>query len=247
MAKMNVNEKYVKPIVTDYDALSIRCDEFDLTKKNKSAQEIILTLKNTLRANKELVALSANQVGFDKRIICMSFNGDIRTFINPIVTGVKGFELSREYCSSIPDKSFIRTRHSNISITYQTPLGKVQSVELVGLAARIMQHHIDHLDGILLSDIGLEIDADFDAATDEERQEVIDMYLDSLDVKKVEIDEAIESDKDAKQLSDAIKFMESVQKGETVLESIELSDEELEELRRKSEEAEDVSKIDNNQ
>lgn len=238
MSRMTaVNQKYVKEVVTDYDALSVRCDEFDLTKKNKDVQEIVLTLKNTIRAHENMAALSANQVGFDKRIICLNFNGNIRTFINPIITNVSGFELSREYCHSIPDKSYIRTRHNKISVTYQTPLGKIESIDLVGLAARIMQHHIDHLDGLLLSDIGLEVDDQFDAATDKEREEVINMYLDSLDLTRKNIEVEIENDPEAKQLSDAIRFMESVQRGETVIESIPLTDEEVEELRKQEEES----------
>ena len=223
--------QYVKDIVTDYEALSERCNEFDITKKNGEAQKITLALKNTLRAHTDMVGLSANQIGYDKRIICLNFNGDIRTFINPIITKVDGFELSRETCHSIPDKTYIRTRYNKVDITYQTPLGKVESIELLGLAARIMQHHIDHLDGLLLSDIGLEIDADFDAATDDERKEVIDMYLDSLDLKRREIDAAIKDDKDAQQISDAIRFMESVRKGETVVESVPMTEEEIEALK----------------
>ena len=98
---MTANEKYVKEIVKDYDALSERCDELNLAKENKEAQEIILSLKNTIRAHSDMVALSANQIGFYKRVICMNFNGDSRTFVNPIVTSVSGFELSREYCNSL--------------------------------------------------------------------------------------------------------------------------------------------------
>lgn len=238
MSKLQANMDYVTDIVTDYEKLSERCDEFDLSKNNKDAQKIILTLKNTLRANKDIVALSANQVGFNKRIICMSFNGDIRTFINPIVTRNTGFELSREYCNSIPGKCFIRPRFSTIDVTYQTPLGKIQSVSFMGLAAKLFQHHIDHLDGLLLSDIGMEIDKDFDDATDEEREAVINMYLDSLDIKTREIETSINEDPEAKELTEAIKFMDSVQRGETVVERIPLTEEEIEELKKSADDFE---------
>lgn len=227
MAKTAADARYVKEVVTDYDALSVRCDEIDLTKQNKEAQEIILSLKNTIRANEGMVALSANQIGYSKRIICLNFNGDIRTLVNPIITNVKGFELSREYCHSILDAGYLRPRNSVVDVTYQTPLGKIQSVQFVGLAAKMLQHHIDHLDGLLLSDVGLEVGEDFDNATDEEREELINYYLDSLDIKCSEIKKDIETDDEAKQLSDAIRFMESVRKGETVVEEIPLSDDEL--------------------
>lgn len=225
------NEKYVKEVVTDYDVLSIRCDEFDLVKKNTEVQNIILTLKNTIRANPGMLGLSANQVGFSRRIIVLNFNGDLRTFINPIITRVDGFELSRETCHSIPGKTFIRTRNSRVWVTYQTPLAKIESVELNGVAAKVMQHHIDHLDGLILSDVSLEIDEDFDNATDEEREEVIQMYLESLDLTASELKAEAEKDEDGKKLSDAMRFIESVQKGETIIESQPLTDEEFEELK----------------
>lgn len=233
--KFDLNKDYVCEILTDYDKLSERASEFDLVKENTELQKIVLKLKNTIR-NKNLLGLSANQIGFDKRIICLNFNGDIKTFVNPIITNAFGFELSRETCSSIPEKTFIRTRNSKISITYQTPLGKIESVDLVGVAARVMQHHIDHLDGLLLSDVSLEIDDDFDAATPEEREEVINMYLDSLDISRKQIEQDIKDDKEAFQMSEAIRFMNSVQKGETVIESMPLTDSEFEELKAKVEE-----------
>lgn len=229
------NEEYVVSIVTDYDTLSERCDEFDLRKNGSDVQGIVLKLKNTIRKN-GLSGLSANQIGFDKRILCLNFNGDIRTFINPILTGADGVELSRESCSSIPGKTFIRIRNSRVWVTYQTPLGKIESVELNGYASRMMQHHIDHLDGLLLSDVGLEIDADFDNATEEERMQVIEMYLDSLDMATKDIEAELDKDEEGKQMVDAVRFMDSVRKGETVVENMPLTDEEVEAWRAKRDE-----------
>ena len=132
------NEKYVKNISTDYNELSERCEEVNLAKEGKEVREIISYLKNTIRAQANISGLSANQIGFNKRIICLNFNGDIRTFINPIITNAIGFELSKETCHSIPDKTFIRPRNNKINITYQTPLSKIESVQLMGMAAKIM-------------------------------------------------------------------------------------------------------------
>lgn len=236
--KIAANEKYVKEIITDYDNLSERCNEFDLTKENKDVQDIVLSLKNTIRANDGMLGLSANQIGYNKRILCLNFNGNIRSFINPIITNAEGFQLSRETCHSIPDKTFIRTRNSKINVTYQTPLGKIESVEFIGFAAILFQHHIDHLDGLLLSDVSLEIDEDFDNATDEEREEVINMYLDSLDLTRKQIETDIENDEEAKQVSDAVKFINSVKSGETVVEQQPLTDKEIEKIKKLQEQEE---------
>ena len=229
MAKTPAVEKYVRELETEYDKLSIRSIEFDLKKLNKDTQSIVLEIKNTMRAN-DMLAMSAPQIGYYARIICMDFNGFIRTFINPIITKSEGFELSRESCHSLGGKTYIRPRNNKVDIIYQTPLGKTESATLVGYAAKLFQHHIDHLDGILLSDIGLEIDADFDNASQEEREQILDMYLESLDIKVKDINTEIENDVETKKISDAIKFMQSIESGETVIETEELTKEEYEDL-----------------
>lgn len=238
-----VNESHVKAVVTDYDILSERCDEIDLTKKNKNIQNTVLQLKNTIKANPGMLGLSANQIGSYDRVLVLNFNGNLRSFVNPIITRVDGFELSRETCHSIPGKTFIRMRNSRVWVTYQTPLGKIESVELNGVAAKMMQHHIDHLDGLLLSDVSLEVDEAFDNATEEERAEVLKYYLESLDLCADELTNDVNSTDEGKQLADAIRFIESVKKGETIVESIPYTDEEFEELKAKfKKEIEDAEK-----
>lgn len=207
----------VKEIITDLEKLSDRCDEIDVRKDNALMREIILDLKQTLRENPIGVGLAANQIGYDKRIFVINFNGDLRTFINPVISQVKGFTLNRESCLSLPGKSFIRPRHNEIMVIYQTPLGKTESRKIVGLAAYVFQHELDHLDGLTLADIGLEVGEDFDKASEEEKNELINAYLDSLDIKQKQLEKEIEEDKDLKQTSDAIKFMEALQKGEVQL------------------------------
>ena len=209
-------------IITDVEKLGYRVDEVDTRKQSKLVQDTVLKLKNTIR-EKGLNALSAPQIGENIRVFCVSFDGgkNIKSFINPIMSKCEGFELSRETCSSIPNKTFIRPRFNKIEVMYQTPLGKVESTRLVGMAARVFQHQIDHLDGLLLSDVGLEVDDDFFNATNEERAEIIKMYLDSLDIKEKEIKKEIEDDKELKAQADAMKFMESVASGETKVEEVE--------------------------
>lgn len=200
-------------IVIDLEALSIRADEINVRKENKEVRDIAVKLKNAVREH-GLASLSAPQIGINKRMFVINFNGDLRTFVNPIIANVKGFELSQETCSSIPGKRFIRPRHNDINVMYQTPLGKIESKRLVGMASKVYQHCIDHLDGLLLSDVGLEIDELFDNATEEERVEVINMYLESLDIKQKAVEKDLESTDEGKRLLSGVKFMEKVQKGE---------------------------------
>lgn len=200
-------------IITDLDAIGKRSDEINVLDKNKSIQKTVLKLKETIRAN-NINGLSAPQIGIFDRVFCINFNGDIRTYINPMLTNVKGLEIVKETCASIPDKTFIRPRYADIEVIYSTPLGKIESQHLVGLAARVFQHLLDHLDGVLLPDIGLEVGEDFLNAPQEEQEQVVNLYIDSLDLRRKELTEEIEKDEDLKKQSDAIDFIEKVQKGE---------------------------------
>ena len=209
-----------KEIISDLNKLGEWCTEIDPKKEGKLCQEIILALKTTMRENK-LDYLTAPQIGYDRRLFCIKFGkNDYRTFINPMITNNIGFNLARETCNSIPDKVFIRPRFNKLNIVYTTPLDKVECVSLVGRAAQVFEHCVDHLNGILVSDIGLEIDEDFDNATEEERAEIIKMYIDALDVRQKDLEEQIKEDEDLNTLDQSIKFIESVQKGETKIEHV---------------------------
>ena len=200
------------------EKLLSRSDEINTTTDGNLQREITAALKKTIEKN-NLVSLSANAIGYDKRIFCIKFDEEIKTFINPIIVKAEGLQLSREKCTSIPGREFIVPRNTNISVIYQRPMGKIESRQIVGLAAFIFQHELQHLDGVLLSDFALEIDSEWDKASDEEREEVINYYLDSLDIKAKELDKEIQDDPELKKMSDAIDFMTSVYKGETKLEN----------------------------
>lgn len=200
-------------IITDVVKLGNSAELINPKKEGELLRKTVLDLKNTIREH-NLSGLSAPQIGVDRRIFVINFNGDLRTFVNPIITDAKGFELAKETCASLPGKTFIRPRNNQVAVAYQTPLGKAESRKLVGLAAIVFQHELDHLDGILLSDIGLEIDDEFEKASEDEKAEVLRAYLDSIDVRHTELKKEIEDNPELKQLNDAIEFMTAVQKGE---------------------------------
>jgi len=209
--------KDVKEIITDELALSERAVEIDVRTQATEMREIVKAFKDTMR-EKNLTSLSAPAIGFNRRIFCIDFkDSEIKTFINPIIAQAKGLQLSKETCTSIPDRKFIRPRNNDLMVIYQRPTGQIENRQIVGLAAVVFQHEMDHLDGLLLSDVGLEIDEQFESASQEEREEVINAYLDSLDIKQKEISKEIDEDPELKQLSDGIKYMEGVYKGEIQL------------------------------
>lgn len=215
--QMKFNDaKEILTIENHENEISTRAIEIDVRTEGNLQREITSALKKTIEKN-NLTALSAPAIGYNKRIFCIKFKEEIKTFINPLISNSKGIQLSREKCTSIPGREFIVPRNNDITVIYQRPMGQVESRQLVGLSAFIFQHEMQHLDGLLLSDFALEIDDDWDNASEQEREEVINAYLESLDLKEKELSKEINEDKELKQVSDAIDFMTSVYKGETKL------------------------------
>lgn len=210
--------------ITDVEELVQSSIEIDTKKDNKKMREIITELKYRIGKD-NLTALSAPQIGEKYRIFCIKFtekkgkktSETIKTFINPIVTGIKGIVVNREADICIPNKQFIIVRNNELSLLYQNPLGNSLSQKFSGKSSAVVQLMMDHLDGILLTDLGLEIDEKFDEASEEEKNELIEAYLNSLDVYKKQVDEEIENNKELKSMQDAVKFIQSVRDGETKL------------------------------
>lgn len=211
-----------KPILPLEELVEIgRCEEVDILKDNKEMRKIVAEIKKVMR-KKNLTSLSAPGIGYNKRIFCIDYSDqEIKTYINPIISYAEGLELSREICSSIPGKEYIRLRNPLIDVYYTTPRGEIKTNRYKGLAAIVIQHEIDHLDGVTLDDIGLEIESDFDEASEEERTEIIDMYIDSLDVMQSELNKEIEGDDYLHAISERYKLIEAAAAGKIKITLIE--------------------------
>lgn len=112
----------------------------------------------TMRAH-EGVGLAASQVGLDRRMIVLDAGplsdppySNPTVMINPEITHSGGQAVFREGCLSFPDVYVDVKRPEWISVRYFDTKGLPLSAEYRGVAARIIQHEIDHLDGILFID-----------------------------------------------------------------------------------------------
>lgn len=102
------------------------------------------------------VGLAAPQVGISTRIIVISPNacrGEEQAYINPqIVERSPEEEVGMEGCLSLPDISGEIRRAKKIKIRATNPDGTPVMEHMEGFKARVVQHEIDHLDGVLLID-----------------------------------------------------------------------------------------------
>lgn len=99
------------------------------------------------------IGLAAPQVGEGKRLIVAAFQNDPLILFNPEITK-KSFkkEGSEEGCLSLPNIFGIVKRHRQITLQALSQAGSKININAEGLLARVIQHEIDHLDGILFID-----------------------------------------------------------------------------------------------
>jgi peptide deformylase len=107
----------------------------------------------------EGMGLAAPQVGVTARLFVMYHNDQGYVCINPRIeksgeeTSVRG-----EGCLSYPGERVMVERPVEVRVTYQNLRGTKVKKKLNGLLARCFQHEVDHLDGIVMSDVGVPED-----------------------------------------------------------------------------------------
>jgi peptide deformylase len=128
--------------------------------ESRETQEIIRDLAETLgefRARKGFGrAIAAPQIGVSRRIIFVN-TGEPMPMINPVITHTSD-ELMELWddCFSFPDLMVRVRRHYEISVTYRDGLGRLQMLNASGSLSELLQHEIDHLDGILAVDRAID-------------------------------------------------------------------------------------------
>ncbi|MBI1971266.1 MAG: peptide deformylase [Candidatus Wildermuthbacteria bacterium] len=99
----------------------------------------------------EGIGLAAPQVGDSRQIIIVKGNTQNHAFLNPAILKKSKKQISdEEGCLSLPDIFLKIKRSEEVEVFAQTPKGKAVRIVAKGLAARIFQHEIDHLQGILI-------------------------------------------------------------------------------------------------
>lgn len=106
-------------------------------------------------------AISAPQIGVALRLIALNL-GDVTFFVaNPVVTAKSAGTFTMwDDCMSFPDLLVRLSRHESISIDYADEQGRSKTWRDLDLtAAELLQHEIDHLDGVLAVDRALDHDS----------------------------------------------------------------------------------------
>jgi len=129
----------------------------EVTEIDKELLRLIDDMAETMYAAPGL-GLAANQVGVLKRLIVFDISHrdggprDLQVIINPCITTREGEATREEGCLSVADFSAEVKRHARVTVQGLDREGKPITVTGEGLLAVVLQHELDHLEGILFID-----------------------------------------------------------------------------------------------
>ena len=108
------------------------------------------------------VGLAAPQIGISKRIVVIDPGDQYIEMFNPEIIYREGEVLGREGCLSVPGMVGWLNRAQKITVKGLDRNGENLEIEAVDMLARVFQHEIDHLDGILFPDKAIKTRKDTD-------------------------------------------------------------------------------------
>ena len=127
-----------------------KCDP--VTRFDGELCALLDNMKETLR-KAEGAGLAAPQVGVSIRAVLVDVDEGFFEFINPIFVWKKGEQVGPEGCLSVKGKAGTVRRPDKVKIIYQDRKGDKYSLVARGFFARAVCHELDHLDGILYTDL----------------------------------------------------------------------------------------------
>ena len=135
-------------------AQNIIHDQLFLSQKSTSANradlKIAEDLRDTLLANRDKAGgLAANMIGKNKRIIAFYVVPLPLVMLNPQIIRRSGEYLTSEGCLSLNGERKTK-RYKTITVTYQNMSLETKTQEFTGFIAEVIQHEIDHCEGILI-------------------------------------------------------------------------------------------------
>ena len=107
-------------------------------------------LLDTLAAHKDgCVGMAANMIGVNKRIIAFDNEGKYMVMLNPVIVRQSGAYEAEEGCLSLAGTRKTK-RYQSIKVQWQNEAFQTRLKTFTGWTAEIIQHEIDHCNGILI-------------------------------------------------------------------------------------------------
>lgn len=113
-------------------------------------QILLQKMITTMRAENG-VGLAAPQIGVSLRLAVAEVNKKVYCWINPEITSLSQEKIiSEEGCLSLPGEFFPILRSETVTVRYKNEKGIPKKLRATGFLATVIQHEVDHLDGILI-------------------------------------------------------------------------------------------------
>ena len=130
-------------------------DPLFLARKSQEATKqdlaVAQDLMDTLQAHRQTcVGMAANMIGICKRIIAFDHEGSLFVMFNPVILKQSGEYEAEESCLSLLGGPRKTKRYQKIKVQYQTETFQTRLKTFEGWTAQIIQHEIDHCNGILI-------------------------------------------------------------------------------------------------
>ena len=130
-------------------------DPIFLSRKSQPATQedlqVAQDLLDTLAAHRQTcVGMAANMIGVCKNIIAFDNDGTDMLMLNPVIVKRSGEYETEESCLSLLGGPRKTKRYRKIKVQYQTTELQTRLKTFEGWTAQIIQHEVDHLDGILI-------------------------------------------------------------------------------------------------
>jgi len=130
-------------------ALRAQCEPVD--RFDSSLADIFEEMLALMRANNG-IGLAGPQVGLTKRLFVAELEGKMLCIANPVIHVRSGQDRMSEGCLSLPGMQVEMDRALQVEVHGYDAHGRKRKHEAQGLWGRVMQHEIDHLDGVLICD-----------------------------------------------------------------------------------------------
>ncbi len=115
-------------------------------------QRFIKELSETM-IKEDGIGLAANQVASGLKVLAVKYQDGVKVFINPFIYYKSwASETAEEGCLSFPGVFGLIKRSKNACLFYRDEQGRLRHLKAKGLLARVLQHELDHLNGVLFID-----------------------------------------------------------------------------------------------
>lgn len=141
-----------------HEHLKFKCQRVE--EFSEELRDLAMRMHATIKHKKTLgFGLAANQVGVMLRLIVINTlsnnkkaQGYMGSMVNPEIVSSDGAEMGNEGCLSFPDERYDVARSTTIKVKFQDINGGEHLRSFSGLNAVVIQHEIDHINGITMKD-----------------------------------------------------------------------------------------------